>query len=131
VTELEQVLRKEFSRAARYREPLAVLLLDLQPTGELLGAIRDGVRLCDCVVPDGPDRVAIILPETPLAGAIQVGTRLGGVLAPPGGPEPSAGMAIGIGVFPSALATDAAALLRCAAAALEQARSRGGGVAVR
>jgi GGDEF domain-containing protein len=131
VTELEQVLRKEFYRAARYREPLAILLLDLQPTGEVLGAIRDGIRLCDCVVPDGPARIAVILPETPLAGAIQVGTRLGGVLAPPGSPDPSPGLAIGVGVFPSALATDAAALLRCAETALEQSRSRGGGVAVR
>jgi GGDEF domain-containing protein len=131
VTELEQVLRKEFSRAARYREPLAILLLDLQPTGELVGAIRDGVRLCDGVVPDGPKRIAVILPQTPLSGAIQVGTRLGGVLVPPGGPEPSAGLAIGVGVFPSALATDAAALLRCAESALDQARSRGGGLAIR
>jgi GGDEF domain-containing protein len=131
VTELEQVLRKEFSRAARYREPLAVLLIDLQPTGEIVGAIRDGIRLCDCVVPDGPTRVAVILPETPLAGAIQVGTRLGGVLAPPGGSDPSPVLAIGVGVFPSALATDAPALLRCAEAALDQARSRGGGLIVR
>jgi GGDEF domain-containing protein len=130
VTELEQVLRKEFSRAARYREPLAILLLDLQPTGELVGAIRDGVRLCDCVVPDGPKRIAVILPQTPLSGAIQVGTRLGRVLVPAGGPEPSA-LAIGVGVFPSALATDPAALLRCAESALDQARSRGGGLAIR
>ena len=131
MSEFQEVLRKEFARAARYREPLAILLLDAQPTGEALGAIRDGVRLCDSVVPDGATRVAVILPETALAGAIQVGTRLGGVLAPPGVSDPVPLIAIGVAVYPSTLATDAAALVRGAEAALELARSRSGGVAVR
>lgn len=131
MTELEGILRKELSRASRYREPLAVLLLDLQPTGEVVGAIRDGVRLCDSVVPDGGARVAVILPETPLAGAIQVGTRLAGVLAPADAPNATPALAIGVGIFPSAQATDAASLVRVAEAALAQARSGGGGIAVR
>lgn len=131
MTELEEVLRREFARAARYRESFALLLLDLTPTGEALGATRDGVRLCDSVIASGGNRVGVVLPQTSLAGALQVATRLGETLAPPEGPASVPPLAIGIGAYPSARVGDAAAILRGAEMALEQARSRGGGIASR
>jgi GGDEF domain-containing protein len=131
VIELEGILRKEFARAARYRESFCLLLLEAAPTGEALGAIRDGVRLCDSVVPAGPTRVAVLLPETPLSGALQVATRLARVLAAPDATGQAPTLALGIGLFPSPQAIDAAALLRAASSALEQAASQGGGVVFR
>jgi len=131
MTELEEVLRREFARAARYRESFALLLLDLTPTGEALSSTRDGLRLCDSVIASGGKRVAVVLPQTSLAGALQVATRLGETLTPPEGPASVPPLAIGIGVYPSAQAGDAAAILRGAERALEQARSRGGGIASR
>jgi GGDEF domain-containing protein len=131
MTELEEVLRREFARAARYRESFALLLLDHAPTGEALGSTRDGVRLCDSVIAAGGSRVAVVLPQTSLAGALQVAIRLKVALTPPEGPASVPPLAIGIGVYPSAQAGDAAAFLRGAEIALEQARSRGGGIASR
>jgi GGDEF domain-containing protein len=131
MSELEEVVRKELARAARYREPLALLLLDLSPTGETLAATRDGVRLCDSVISAGGKRVAVVLPATSLAGALQAATRIGGLLAPPDSPGTVPALAIGVGVYPTPQASDAPALFRSAESALEQARSRGGGIASR
>lgn len=131
MSDFEEVLRKEFARAARYREPFALLLLDLSPTGEALGSTRDGVRLCDSVIAAGGSRVAVVLPQTTLAGALQVATRLGSIPAQSGESESVSSLAIGVGVYPSPQAGDAAAFLRSAESALEQARSRGGGIASR
>jgi len=131
MSDFEEVLRKEFARAARYREPFALLLLDLSPTGEALGSTRDGVRLCDSVIAAGGSRVAVVLPQTALAGALQVATRLGSIPAQSGESESVSSLAIGVGVYPSPQAGDAAAFLRSAESALEQARSRGGGIASR
>jgi GGDEF domain-containing protein len=131
MSEFEEVLRKEFARAARYREPFALLLLDLPPTGEALGSTRDGVRLCDSVIAAGTARVAVVLPQTSLEGALQVATRLGSILAPPEEPKTVPTLAIGVGVYPSPQAGDAAAFLRGAESALEKARSQGGGIASR
>jgi GGDEF domain-containing protein len=131
MSDFEDVLKKEFARATRYREPLAILLLEVDPAGEALGTIRDGVRLCDSVIPDGGRRVAVVLPETELQGALGVATRLGRVLSPPEASPAVAPPAIGIGIFPSPQATDALALIRSAELALEQARTSDGGVAFR
>jgi len=129
MSEFEVVLGKEFARAARYREPLAILLLLLSPTGETLGATRDAVRLCDTVIPFGGERIAVVLPETALDGALQVATRLEAILAPPDSSRTGPPLAIGIGIYPSPQATDAPALVRRAESALVQARSGGGGIA--
>ncbi len=125
-SELEVAVRREFARASRYRQSLSVLQIDLPPTAEVLGRVRDGVRLCDSVVAAPGDRVLVVLPETPLAGALLVAARLEGAL----GPSPSAGgpPAIGVAAYPSASVADGDALLRSAAKALEDARSRGGGI---
>jgi hypothetical protein len=126
LTELDTVLRREFARASRYREPLSLLLVDLPSTSDVLARIRDGIRLCDSAVAGPEGKVVVILPETPLAGALQVATRLAGVLAePPGQEGPTR---IGVAAYPSPVATDAVALLRIAGKALARARSEGGGV---
>ena len=126
MTELEAALRREFARASRYREPLSLLVVDLPSSSDVLGRIRDGVRLCDSVVAGPEGRVVVILPETPLSGALQVATRLEGVLdEPPGQAGPPS---IGVASYPSPAVADAAALLRIAGKALARARTGGGGV---
>ena len=68
----------------------------------------------------------MILPETPLAGALVVATRLAGALGPSptnGGPQ-----AVGVAAYPSPAIADADALLRAAEKAMENARSSGGGI---
>jgi GGDEF domain-containing protein len=126
MTELEAALRREFARASRYREPLSLLVVDRPSSSDVLGRIRDGVRLCDSVVAGPEARVVVILPETPLSGALQVATRLEGVLdEPPGQAGPTC---IGVASYPSPAVADAAALLRIAGKALARARTEGGGV---
>jgi GGDEF domain-containing protein len=125
VTELEAVLRREVSRAARYREELCLLLVDVPPATDVLERIRDGLRLCDAALAaDG--RVAVVLPETSLAGALQVAERLArGPSRSPGAPD-APGPAIGVGAYPSPSVADARSLLAAAGAALDRARRRGG-----
>jgi GGDEF domain-containing protein len=125
-SELDLAVRREFARAARYRQNLSLLHIDLPPTAEVLGRVRDGVRLCDSVVAAPGDRVLVVLPETALAGALLVATRLAGAL----GPSPTSGgpAAIGVATYPSPTVPDGDGLLRAAGKALEDARSRGGGI---
>lgn len=126
LTELQLAIRREFARAVRYRQPLALLVVDLPPTAELLGRVRDAVRLCDSAAPAPGNRVAVILPETPLAGALLVATRLAGAL----GPSPTNGgpPSVGVAAYPSPAIADADALMRLAENAAESARSSGGGI---
>lgn len=126
MSELEVALRREFARAVRYRQDIAVLLVDLPPTADVLGNVRDAVRLCDSAVPASGNRVAVILPETQLAGALVVATRLASAL----GPSPATGgpLSVGVAAYPSPPVADADALMRAAEKALELARSRGGGI---
>ena len=129
MTELEVALRREHARAVRYRETFSLLLVDRPPTVEVVERLRDATRLCDAVVPvPEQGRVGVLLPETPLTGALQVGDRLASLLAdlPPAGEVP----AVGVATHPGARPTDAAGLLREAVRALEQARAQGGGAHV-
>ncbi len=126
MTELEQALRREIARASRYAEELALLLLDLDPTPEVLGGIRDGVRLCDTVFAAGAGRTAVVLPETPLQGALQVALRLGTTPPHAGVGPASPGLAVGVATYPSPKVADAQGLLFAAEAALARARARGG-----
>jgi hypothetical protein len=115
-SELDLAIRREFARAIRYRQNLSLLHIDLPPTAEVLGRVRDGVRLCDSVVAAPGERVLVVLPETALAGVL--------------GPSPSSGgpAAIGVATYPSPAVPDGDALVRAAGKALEDARSRGGGI---
>jgi GGDEF domain-containing protein len=126
LSEFHVGLRREYARAARYRQSLSLLLLDLPPTSDVLGRVRDAVRLCDSASPAPDDRVAVILPETALSGALLVATRLAGAL----GPSPTTGgpQSIGVAAYPSPSVADAEALMRAAEKAMESARSQGGGI---
>jgi GGDEF domain-containing protein len=126
LSELQVGLRRECARAVRYRQSLSLLLLDLPPTSDVLGWVREAVRLCDSASSAPGDRVAVILPETALSGALLVATRLAGAL----GPAPATGgpRSIGVAAYPSPSVADADALVRAAEKALESARSRGGGI---
>jgi GGDEF domain-containing protein len=126
VTELGDTLRREVARASRYRETFCLLLLSVEATPEVLGRVRDGLRLCDAAVPSGEGRVAVVLPETPLQGGLQVAERLAATLSAGAGSGADPGPAIGVAVFPSAGVTDGAALLAAAASALSRANARGG-----
>jgi GGDEF domain-containing protein len=125
-SELTLALRREFARAVRYRQPIAVLLVDLPASPDVLGKVRDGVRLCDSAASAPGNRVAVILPETQLSGALLVATRLAGAL----GPSPTTGgpQSLGVAAYPSPSIVDADGLVRAAETALEIARSRGGGI---
>ena len=126
LSELQVGLRREYARAVRYRQNLSLLLLDLPPTSDVLGRVRDAVRLCDSASAAPGDHVAVILPETALAGALLVAMRLAGAL----GPSPATGgpRSIGVAAYPSPSVADADALMRAAEKAMESARSRGGGI---
>lgn len=126
MTELQVALRREFARAVRYRQPLAVLLVDLPPSSDVLERVRDAVRVCDSAALAPGNRVAVLLPETPLAGALRVATRLAGALGP--GPATGGTPSVGVATYPSPSISDADALMRAAEKALDTARSRGGGV---
>ncbi len=126
LNELQVALRREFARAVRYRQPIAVLLVDLPPTADVLERVRDAVRLFDSAAPAPESQVAVILPETQLAGALRVAARLAGAL----GPSPTTGgpQSVGVAAYPSPSIPDADALMRAAEKALGMARSRGGGI---
>ena len=126
MSELDVALRREFARAVRYRQHIAILLVELPPTGDVLASVRDAVRLCDSAVPASPSRVAVILPETQLSGALVVATRLASAL----GPSPSKGgpQSVGVATYPSPSVTDAGTLMQAVEKSLDTARSRGGGI---
>jgi len=77
----EQVLDREWQRAARYRRPLGLVLLDLEQDGprRLLGerearwavaGIDEEVREADTVARLAPGRFAVVCPEAP-AGSVE------------------------------------------------------------
>jgi len=85
-------LDEEYERARRYEHPLAVMMLDIdyfksindnhdhifgsRVLRRVGGLLREAVRDVDIVVRYGGDEFTIILPETPLGGAILVAERL-------------------------------------------------------
>jgi GGDEF domain-containing protein len=126
LNDLHASLRRELARAVRYRHPIALLLLDLPPSSEVLRLVRDVVRLCDSAAPAPGNRVAVILPETTLGGALLVATRLAGTLTgslATGGPH-----SVGVAAYPTSNIGDVVGLARAAEKAMENARSRGGGI---
>lgn len=80
--------RHEASRHARYGRPAAVLLLEIGRTPdsraadtyarELAGLIRASARSSDRAVRLGPSSFRLLMPETTVQGARQVGARLEG-----------------------------------------------------
>jgi diguanylate cyclase (GGDEF)-like protein len=88
----EDELRREFGRAARYNDPLALIMLDLDhfkrvndTWGHVFGdrvlrtaadLIRGNVRETDICARYGGEEFVCILPKTPLSGALKVATRI-------------------------------------------------------
>jgi len=78
----EQVLEREWQRAARYRRPLGLLLLDLEQDGPgrhlpgdrearwAVEGIDEEVREADTVARLAPGRFAVVCPEAP-AGSVE------------------------------------------------------------
>ena len=126
MTEVEQALRREVARASRYGETFSLLAIDAAPAPEVLDRVRDGVRLCDVVLAAGGDRIAVVLPETPLQGALQVALRLAATWGRGGAAPEEPGPAVGVAVYPSPKVADARALLAAAEAALGRARAHRG-----
>ena len=88
----EEELRREFGRAARYNDPLALIMLDLDhfkkvndTHGHVFGdkvlresaqLIHGNVRETDICARYGGEEFVVILPKTPLSGALKVATRI-------------------------------------------------------
>lgn len=89
---LDEALEKECSRARRYWSPISCLMLDLdgfKQCNDVLGhvegdallrevaaVIKSSVRDIDIAARFGGDEFCLLLPETPLEGAILLGERL-------------------------------------------------------
>ncbi|MBM4390267.1 MAG: GGDEF domain-containing protein [Deltaproteobacteria bacterium] len=93
----DRTLRREFEHARRYTRPLSLLLADaddIQSINDRFGhrvgdlvirqigrIVRDNLRLSDPGARLGGEEFAILLPETPLDGALAVGERLRAAVA--------------------------------------------------
>ncbi|HYN48828.1 MAG TPA: diguanylate cyclase, partial [Candidatus Nanopelagicales bacterium] len=143
---LHERLGEEILRAQRSGAPLAVLMIDLDDfklvndtLGHLFGdevlrwaaeQIRGALRASDVAARYGGDEFAVILPDTPGAGAHEVGERIVVALrdrpyqAEGRGPVP-VGASVGIASFP-ADGRSAPALIAGADAALYRVKESGG-----
>ncbi len=88
----QELMDMELSRATRYGKPLSLILFDLDhfkgindehghPAGDqvlhsVAGLAESSVRQCDSVTRYGGEEFAVILPETDIRGALQVGERI-------------------------------------------------------
>jgi diguanylate cyclase (GGDEF)-like protein len=88
----DEQMRREFHRAVRYADPLSLLMIDLDhfkrvndrhghPFGdhvlrEAAQRVRQNVRDSDVCARYGGEEFAVILPRTPLHGALRVATRI-------------------------------------------------------
>jgi diguanylate cyclase (GGDEF)-like protein len=144
---LQERLNEEILRAQRTREPLAILMIDLDDfklvndtLGHLFGdevlawvaeQIRAALRTSDIPARYGGDEFAVILPSTTATGARAVGDRILAGLdqaafrAPHRGPVP-VGASIGIAAYPLDGPT-ARDLISTADARLYRVKRTGGG----
>lgn len=114
----DQRLEDEFSRARRYKRPLALLMLDIDhfkhyndthghPQGdqllrELGHLLISSVRNTDLVARYGGEEFVVILPETALTNAVEVAsmlhTQIGNYPFPKRDQQPSGSITVSIGV---------------------------------
>ncbi len=138
-------LRDEFRRADRYRDPLALLLVDLDhfktlndrfghPVGdevlrEVAGVLGGCVRGIDIVCRYGGEEFALILPNTSLPGASAVARRallaLRSLRLGQLGVDATITGSVGVAVFPAEGVRSEADLLRTADSALYEAKRTG------
>lgn len=88
----EECLAKEFARATRYDHGLSLIMIDIDNfkalndtrghqcgdyvLQEMAKKVQDLLRLCDIFGRYGGEEFAVILPETSIEGAIEVGERI-------------------------------------------------------
>lgn len=103
----DETLEHEIARSRRSGSPISILILDLvgfksinddhghlagdRALKEVAAAIRETTRVPDDCFRWGGDEFALVLPDTPRAGAIETGERLGRAVAAcerPGGEGP-------------------------------------------
>jgi two-component system, cell cycle response regulator len=137
-------LKEEFRRAQRYDDPLALLVLDVDhfkavndahghPVGdevlrEVAEAIRKAVRDTDLLARCGGEEFAVLLPRTPLAGALTVAERVWrAVGALRVGPQAQERITASVGVsgFPSRSVLTSEQLVGTADEALYRAKREG------
>ncbi|HTP53185.1 MAG TPA: diguanylate cyclase [Anaeromyxobacteraceae bacterium] len=156
----QEELRREFGRAARYNDPLSLIMIDLDhfktvndnhghPFGdkvlrESAARIRGSVRDTDICARYGGEEFVVILPKTPLSGALKVATRIHESfrenpfvndtrLAPrDGGPPASVTVTTSLGVasYPSPQTNSAEALVKSADEALYRAKKTRDAIAI-
>jgi len=139
-------LRKELSRLARYREPLSLLLMDLDGLkrvndqfGHEAGdaalrsvarAIGSGLREIDLGARIGGDEFAVLAPRTDAKAAVALAERLRALVATGVDDRAGRGSTISIGIASVSPSTDApptaASLMVAADAALYAAKRAGG-----
>jgi len=137
--------REEFARAARYRQPLSLLAIDVDRLKQVnddyghhsgdemlkhvAAAIRQGLRQSDLGVRISGDEFAVVAPNTNQASALSLAERLRALVLEGIGPPPrhKTTVSIGISTFdPARDASDEPSLMRSADAALYQAKRDGG-----
>lgn len=137
-------LREEFRRAQRYDDPLSLILIDLDhfkafndthghQVGDIVlrdvaAALQRSVRETDLLARYGGEEFAILLPRTPLAGALTVAERVWrevGTLRT--GPQRTLDVTASVGVssFPHHAVTSPEQLVLTADQALYRSKSEG------
>jgi diguanylate cyclase (GGDEF)-like protein len=139
-------IREELARARRYRQPLAVVLGDidrfravnqqyghqlgdeiLRGLADLMSSAASSARLrdSDIVARYGGEEFAILLPETGKAGAVTKAERLRAAIAEqPFGADTTVTLSFGVAAYPDDAETSEE-LVACAERALRRAKSRG------
>lgn len=135
----EDRLEHEAARAARYGEPLSLLLVDVdglksindrhghgagnQALQAVARALRTGARATDLPARVGGDEFAMLTPSTPGSAAAALGERIRALVA--GERQPGLTVSVGVATLEQARASDARRLLDGADAALYEAKRRG------
>jgi len=139
-------LRQELRRLARYREPLSLLLMDLDGLKRIndqfgheagdsalrsvAGAIGSGLREIDLGARIGGDEFAVLAPRTDAKAAVALAERLRAVVAKGVDDRAGRGSTISIGIASVSPSTDAlptaASLMAAADTALYAAKRAGG-----
>lgn len=141
-------LEREWSRAARYQRPLAAMSMDVdffKHVNDRYGhqegdralqlvsqVIQKSIRQTDVGGRLGGDEFVIVLPETPLEGALQVAERMESMirsqpLVALNGTIIQLGLSIGVASWPEASASGPAELLKASDDALYRAKVAGRG----
>jgi diguanylate cyclase (GGDEF)-like protein len=140
---LKTALRREVKRAGRFRQELALAMIDVDNLKhyndrhghlrgsfllkEIAGLLAAQVRSFDLVAKYGGDEFTLILPQTGREGATAVGERVRAAVEGHAFPLAPAGqitVSLGIAVFPQD-AADASGLIQASDRALYQAKKQG------